>query len=48
MQVIDKPILPLPIETFRKSKGIFLGGFLAGFLVVMGLILRRVSQVINE
>jgi uncharacterized protein involved in exopolysaccharide biosynthesis len=44
IQVIDKPILPLPVEKFGKTKGIFFGGFLAGFLVVIGLIGRRVFE----
>jgi hypothetical protein len=48
IQVIDKPILPLPVEKFRKLKGILLGGFLAGFLVVIGLIARRVFQRLIE
>jgi hypothetical protein len=48
IQIIDKPILPLPVEKFGKVKGILLGGFLAGFLVVMGLILRRVFQGLTE
>jgi hypothetical protein len=48
IQVIDKPILPLPIEKFGKAKGILLGGFLAGFLTVIGLIGRRVFQSITQ
>jgi hypothetical protein len=41
IQVIDRPILPLAKERFGKSKGIVMGGFLAGFLVVLGLIIRK-------
>lgn len=41
IQVIDRPILPLVKERFGKAKGIVLGGFLAGFLTVMGLIVKR-------
>ena len=41
IQVIDQPILPLKKEKFGKAKGIVIGGFLAGFLVVLGLIIRR-------
>jgi methyltransferase-like protein len=48
IQVIDKPIMPLPVERFGKAKGILLGGFLAGFLVVIGLIGRRVFQGLTE
>lgn len=44
IQVIDRPILPLPKDRFGKAKGIVLGGFLAGFLVVLGLIMRRVLK----
>jgi uncharacterized protein involved in exopolysaccharide biosynthesis len=48
IQVIDKPILPLPVEKFGKAKGILLGGFLAGFLVVIGLVGRRVFQGLTD
>jgi hypothetical protein len=48
IQVIDKPIMPLPVERFGKLNGILLGGFLAGFLVVIGLIGRRVIQGLTE
>lgn len=41
IQVIDRPILPLPKEKFSKSKGMVLGGLLMGFLTVLGLIVRR-------
>jgi hypothetical protein len=41
IQVIDKPILPLPKERFGKAKGLVIGGFLAGFLMVLILIVRR-------
>jgi hypothetical protein len=44
IQVIDRPILPLPKERFGKAKGIVMGGFLAGFLVVLGLIVRRLMK----
>jgi hypothetical protein len=42
IQIIDSPILPLPKEKFGKAKGIVMGGFLAGFLVVLMLIVRRI------
>jgi uncharacterized protein involved in exopolysaccharide biosynthesis len=48
IQVIDKPILPLPVEKFGKSKGVLLGGFLAGFLVVVFLIGKRLIGQITE
>lgn len=41
IQVIDRPILPLPKERFGKAKGILLGGILAGFLVLLGLSARK-------
>ena len=41
IQVIDQPILPLPKEKFGKAKGILLGGIIAGFLVVLFLIIKR-------
>jgi hypothetical protein len=44
IQVLDRPILPLEKEKFGKAKGLVIGGFLAGFLVVMGLIVRRVLK----
>ena len=44
IQVIDRPILPLPKERFGKAKGLVMGGFLAGFLAVLGLIVRRLLQ----
>jgi len=46
IQVIDRPILPLPKEGFGKAKGILIGGFLAGFLTVLIIVFRRiVSQI---
>ncbi|PWA09904.1 Wzz/FepE/Etk N-terminal domain-containing protein [Flavobacterium laiguense] len=44
IQVIDRPILPLPKERFGKAKGLLMGGVLAGFLMVMGLIVRRLLK----
>lgn len=46
IQVIDRPILPLKKEKFGRVKGLVLGGFLAGFLVVLGLILRRILKML--
>jgi hypothetical protein len=42
IQVIDRPILPLPKERFGKAKALVLGGFLGGFLIVICLILKRI------
>lgn len=44
IQVIDQPILPLPKEKFGKAKGLVLGGILAGFLAVVGFVIRRLLQ----
>ncbi|PIF31400.1 subunit length determinant protein [Flavobacterium sp. 9] len=44
IQIIDKPILPLVKERFGKIKGIVLGGFLASFLIVLFLIVRKIFR----
>ncbi|MFZ0596704.1 MAG: Wzz/FepE/Etk N-terminal domain-containing protein, partial [Flavobacterium sp.] len=46
IQIIDKPILPLPKERFGKVKGMVIGGFLAGFLIVFFLIFGRLLKQI--
>lgn len=46
IQVIDRPILPLPKEKFGKAKGILLGGILAGFFTVLVLIIRHILKTI--
>lgn len=38
IQVLDRPILPLKVERFGKTKGLILGGFLGGFLTLLALI----------
>jgi uncharacterized protein involved in exopolysaccharide biosynthesis len=38
IQVIDAPIMPLEIQGLGKIKGIILGGFLGGFLIVSWLL----------
>ncbi|WP_396217731.1 Wzz/FepE/Etk N-terminal domain-containing protein [Flavobacterium sp.] len=47
IQVIDQPILPLTKEKFGKVKGILLGGILAGFLTILGLIVRRIFKELS-
>ena len=42
IQVIDSPILPLKKEKLGKTKGIILGGFIAGFLTVLVLIIKKI------
>ena len=44
IQVIDRPIFPLPKEKFGKAKGIVLGGVLASFLIGLGLIIRKILK----
>lgn len=44
IQVVDRPILPLPKERFGKAKGIILGGILAGMLTVLLLVIRRILK----
>lgn len=46
IQVIDRPILPLPKQRFGKAKGLVLGGFLFGFMTVLVLVGRRVLKEI--
>ncbi len=44
IQVIDRPILPLPKEKFGKAKGILLGGILAVFVSVLVLTFRNILK----
>lgn len=44
IQVIDRPIFPLPKERFGKLKGLILGGFLSGFLIVFFLIIKKLLK----
>jgi hypothetical protein len=48
IQVIDRPILPLPKERLGKAKGIVLGGILIVFLVVLSLVFKKIFQQINN
>jgi hypothetical protein len=48
IQVIDRPVLPLAVERFGKAKGILMGGFLAGLLIVIFLIGRKVLKGLIE
>lgn len=47
IQVIDRPILPLAKERFGKAKGLVMGGFLASFIMVLGLTVRRLISSIT-
>lgn len=44
IQIIDRPILPLTKERFGKTKGIFLGGMIGGFLAFFFLIFNKILQ----
>ncbi len=46
IQVIDRPILPLPEERVGKVKGLLLGGFLIGFLSIIFLIFKRILKTL--
>lgn len=46
IQIIDRPILPLAKERFGKIKGIILGGFLGGFLILVYLIIKRIFKLL--
>ena len=41
IQVIDQPVFPLEKEKVSRLKGLLIGGFLAGFLVIGFLLARR-------
>lgn len=47
IQVIDQPILPLKKEQLGKAKGILIGGFLLGFIAIVGLVFRRALSTIT-
>jgi hypothetical protein len=44
IQVIDKPILPLPKERFGRVKGMIMGGLSLGFLSIFFLIINRLLK----
>jgi uncharacterized protein involved in exopolysaccharide biosynthesis len=44
IQVIDRPILPLPEDKIGKANGILLGGFLSSILTAIGFIFRRILR----
>lgn len=49
VQVIDRPILPLQKERLGKIKGILIGGFLAGVLLIIFLPIKKVlEQIISS
>ena len=48
IEIIDEPILPLYKEKFGQFKGVFLGGVLGGFLIIIWLILIRLLGKITN
>jgi hypothetical protein len=48
IQIIDKPILPLEKSKLGKVKGLAVGGFLLGFLMVLVLIFRRILNQLSQ
>jgi hypothetical protein len=48
VQIIDQPILPLPKERLGKLKAMVIGGFLFGFLSLLGLCGKRVWKGMME
>ncbi|WP_281310648.1 Wzz/FepE/Etk N-terminal domain-containing protein [Flavobacterium flavigenum] len=48
IQVIDRPILPLPKERFGKVKGVLLGGILTDFFVIFFFIIKRIWRMLTS
>ena len=48
IQVIDKPVLPLEKAKVGKTKGIVLGGGIAGFFIVLFLLVKKLLHDIME
>jgi hypothetical protein len=48
VQIIDQPILPLPKVRLGKLKAMLSGGFLFGFLSILGLVGKKVWKEIIE
>lgn len=48
IQVVDQPVYPLKVEELGKAKATVIGGFLFGFLALVGLVLRRYYRDIME
>lgn len=42
IQVIDRPVLPLPVETFSKLKGLLSGGFIGGLIAILLISLKGI------
>ncbi|QEH39750.1 Wzz/FepE/Etk N-terminal domain-containing protein [Chitinophaga sp. XS-30] len=49
IQIVDTPILPLKKEKLGKLKGLIIGGFLGGFLIILWLLIRRIySETMSQ
>jgi hypothetical protein len=48
IQVVDQPVYPLKVEQFSKIKGLIFGGFIAGFLITVFFLLKKVMESIVE
>jgi LPS O-antigen subunit length determinant protein (WzzB/FepE family) len=48
IQLIDRPTLPLKKDKPSKSKSLMMGGFLAGFLTVLYLIVRKMLKQVMQ
>ena len=46
IEIIDEPILPLNKKKFGKAKGLVIGGFLAGLIIIGWLVLRRLLKTV--
>ncbi len=47
IQVIDRPILPLEKEKVGKLKGIFIGSFSFGILIILYLVIQKILKETN-
>jgi uncharacterized protein involved in exopolysaccharide biosynthesis len=47
IQVIDQPILPLTVNRLSKLKGIIIGGILSSFIIILGLIIKKLYIIIS-
>jgi LPS O-antigen subunit length determinant protein (WzzB/FepE family) len=48
IQLIDRPFLPLKQDKPSKSKFIFLGGLLGGFIILFLLVIRKILNQLNQ
>ena len=48
IQVLDKPTFPLEVDKVGKLKGLVLGGFLGGFLILVYLLAKKfLNNILN-